>query len=334
MWKAIVGFVLVIFPNISQAAGLVPCGGSGEPACQFCHVAELISTVAGWLAAVLGTLAAIMIIIMGLRLVASGGDAAAKTQARRVISNVIIGYIILLSGWLLVNQVLRIIANDSVNATWNTVQCSVQPVAQSYSRPTASGDSATDLPPAAVASRVAAISSSGSLQTDIANAAAAAGISDPDDVNTLRALISQESSNCTNRTGPATDYGTAYGCGQLLVSTARELDPSLRGLSDSEVAARLRDDNAYNLTLSARYYNQLLNRYGGDTDLALAAYNGGYSANEPSRDCPGLRRWQCVWDSPGCYGTSRTDCARNEGPNSYAQTRHYVSNINAIADGL
>ena len=149
----------------------------------------------------------------------------------------------------------------------------------------------------------------------------------------LRALIAQESANCTNLVGPATAYGTAYGCGQMLVSTARGLDSSLAGLTDEQVAARLQNDNAYNLTLSARYYDQLLDRY-RDPALALAAYNGGAAANQPSADCPGLRRWQCIWDSPGCYGTGRTDCQRNEGPSSYAQTRNYVSNITNVASGL
>jgi soluble lytic murein transglycosylase-like protein len=334
MWKGLSVFLLTLFPSFVTAAGLVPCGGPGEPVCQFCHVVQLVTTVSGWLVAVLGTLAAIVIVVMGLRLVTSGGDVAAKTQARRVISNVLVGYVILLSGWLIINQVLRMLANNTVSSSWNTIQCVAQPVAQAYSRPTASGDSAAPLSSTDVTGRVAAIASSGSLQADIAAAAAAAGIRNPDDVKTLKALISQESGNCTNKVGPATAFGTAYGCGQMLIGTARGLDPSLSGLSDADVAARLRDDNAYNLTLSAKYYNQLLNRYNGQSDLALAAYNGGYAANQPSNDCPGQRRWQCVWDSPGCYGTGRTDCARNEGPSSYAQTRHYVSNINAVAEGL
>ena len=62
-----------------------------------------------------------------------------------------------------------------------------------------------------------------------------------------------------------------------------------------------------------------------NVDLALAAYNGGAGANSPSSDCPGQKRWQCVWDSPGCYNTGKTDCTPNTG---YIETRNYVKNIN------
>lgn len=321
-------------PMLIIAAGLVPCGGPGEEACQACHAVLLISIVVRYLVMILGTVAAIMIAVSGLRLVVSVGDAGAKAKAKSMISSLIIGYVIVLAGWMLIDIGLKALLSSATYGVWNVIQCTAQPTAIAWSRPTASGDNASTLPPGAVSSRVAAITSSGSLQTDIANAALAAGITDPAQVNTLKALISQESSNCKNKVGPATASGVAYGCGQMLVSTARTLDSSLSGLSDAEVAAKLENDNAYNLTLSAKYYNQLLTRYANDTDLALAAYNGGGAANQPSVDCPGQRRWQCVWDSPGCYETGRTDCLKNEGADSYAQTRNYVTNITNIASKL
>ena len=337
MWKVYALAVLMATPMLIMAAGLVPCGGPGEDPCQTCHVVQLISLVVQYLVMILGVVVAILIMVSGIRLAVSVGDAGAKTKAKSMISSLLIGYVIVLAGWLLIDLGLRALLDSATYGVWNVIQCTAQPNAQPWSRPTASGDNASTLPPTAVASRVAAITSSGSLQGDIAAAAAAAGITDPAQVNTLRALISQESSNCQNRVGPATASGVAYGCGQMLVSTARTLDSGLAGLSDAEVAARLQNDNAYNLTLSARYYDQLLDRYAGQPDqtqLALAAYNGGPGANQPSVDCPGQRRWQCVWDSPGCYGTGQTNCERNEGPNSYAQTRNYVSNITNIAAGL
>lgn len=336
MGKVFFAAVLYAIPQVILAAGLVPCGGPGEPECQSCHVVQLISQVLSWLAVVLGVLAAIMIVVSGLRMVLSVGAVSAKEAAKKTISNMLIGYVIVLAGWMLVDTVMKMLLDETgpTYGVWNEVQCVNQPYAIQWSRTTASGDNTTTLPPAAVESRVSAIASSGSLQTDIANAAAAAGITDPQKVKILQGLISQESSNCTNKVGPATGSGTAYGCGQMLVSTARTLDPSLKGLSDAEVAKKLTDNNTYNITLSAKYFDQLLDRFGNNTNLALAAYNGGPGANQPSADCPGLKRWQCVWDSPGCYNTGKTDCKKNEGPDSYAQTRNYVANINAIADKI
>ncbi len=326
--------LITIIPHELFAAGLVPCGGPGEDPCQTCHVIQLVTNILNWLGVVLGILVVIFIIIAGLYLVVSTGNVSAKTTARLLIAKVLTGYIIFLAGWMLVDTGLKILLSDATYGAWNAIQCVAQPTSQAWSRTTASGDNATDLTAPQVEARVEAIESSGSLQTDITNAATAAGITELEKIKAFRALISQESSNCTNKVGPATAYGTAYGCGQLLTTTARSLDSAGGSLSDAELAAKLRDDDVYNLTLSARYFNQLLGKYGGNIDLALAAYNGGPTANLSSSDCPGLRRWQCVWDSPGCYGTGKTDCTPNAGPNSYEQTRHYVSNINAIADGL
>jgi hypothetical protein len=334
MWNYFVITGLALFPNLVSAAGLVPCGGKGEDPCQMCHVVQLIDSVAGWLVAVLGIVAAIMIIAAGLRLVMSMGNTSAVTAAKKIMINMFVGYLIVLSGYLLVDFGLKSLVDSSTYGTWKSIQCLAQPVAQEWSRPTASGANAAVYNASDVSSAVAAIGSSGSLETDIKNAALAAGITDPTKVKILQALIAQESSNCVNKVGPPTSSGTAYGCGQMLVSTARTLDPGLKGLSDAEVAEKLQNDNTYNLGVSAKYYDQLLDKYSGNTSLALAAYNGGPGANQASNDCPGLKRCQCVWDSPGCYGTSNTSCTKNEGPNSYAQTRNYVSNITVVADRL
>jgi hypothetical protein len=343
MYKVYLTAVLFSLPIIVSAAGLVPCGGPGESPCQFCHTVLLVENISGWLVAVLGVIAAIVIAVMGLRLAASTGDTSAVGQVKKVIANIIVGYMILLGGWFLVDFGLKLLVNVTVYDKWDAdvIECVNQPTSQRSARPSAvAGNNDHNFNGAEVSSSVAAINSSGNLQADIQAAAAAAGITDPAEINTLRALISQESSNCTNKTGPETSFGTAYGCGQILVNTARGLDPSLNTMTDAEVAKKLVNDDAYNLTLSAKYYGQLLNKYENETDLALAAYNGGFAANQASADCPatgnseGLRKWECVWDSPGCHGTGETDCMSNEGANSYAQTRHYVSNINAVAGEL
>jgi hypothetical protein len=331
MWKVFLGVILFTLPNLAFAAGLVPCGGAGEDPCQTCHLVKLISLVSGWLVVILGILATIMIVVSGLRLVTSVGNASAKEAAKKTLVNLFIGYAIILSGWMLVDLGLKTLLTDATYGVWNVVQCTAQPFSQAWSRPTASGDNSSVLPPAAVASRISAIATSGSLQTDIKNAATAAGITNQDQINDLRALISQESSNCTNVVGPITSQGRAYGCGQITIPLAKELDPSLKNLTEEQIVKKLQTDNSYNLALSAKNYSNLLNKFGGETDLALAAYNGGPGANQASQDCPGQKRWQCVWDSPGCYNTGQTNCTPNKG---YIETRNYVKNINTIADKL
>lgn len=116
-------------PVVMQAAGLVPCGGPGEPACQTCHVIELVNGTVSWLVVFLGTVAAIIIVYAGFKLVTSGGNGHAMGEAKSMINNMIIGYVIVLAGWLLVDTGMKMLLTDGETAlgVWNQVACTTQP---------------------------------------------------------------------------------------------------------------------------------------------------------------------------------------------------------------
>ncbi len=321
MWKVYLTLVLLSLPTVTFGAdvgGLVPCDGASFDTCESCDFILLVDNIFTWLGTVLGIIFVLIVIVMGLRLVSSMGGVDAKTQARRVISNAIVGYIIFLACWFAIDFFMKLMVNDGNYSFRDEFQCTSQVVAEKASRLSASGyndhvlsdTEIKNIPPA-----------TGVVATDIANAAAANGITDPKQLALFKALIAQESTNCTNKVSPA----QAYGCGQITIPTAKTLDPSLRGLTDEQIKQKLINDDAYNLDLSAKNLNALNARYKGDTDLVLAGYNGGLGANLASKDCPGLKRWQCVWDSPGCYNTTKTSCTPNTG---YIETRNYVTNIN------
>jgi soluble lytic murein transglycosylase-like protein len=324
LYAIIIG-ILIVFPIWVYSAGLVPCGGYDEEPCQTCHVVELISNVVNWLIVILGFLAALVIIYAGARLVTSSGNTSEVQKAKSIFSNFIIGYVIVLAAWLIIDYGLKSLVDNSEIGPWNTISCIQQEeITQkevefiNLQNVTASGFNSSTFTPAQINTAASTIASSGDVRAMTEAAARQAGLSG-DQVKIFVALVYQESSMCRNMVSPA----GALGCGQLLLSTALQLDPTA-------TRERLLNDNAYNLMLSARYYAQQLSRF-GETRLALAAYNGGPGANQPSRDCPGLRRWECVWDSPGCYNTSRTDCVRNTG---YIETRNYVTNITSTAARL
>jgi uncharacterized membrane protein YhdT len=275
-------------------------------------VVDLTNNVIGWLVAILGVIAAIVIAWAGIKLVTAGGNQSAMETAKSMMANIFIGYVIVLAGWLLIDFGLKVLLNQGDFGVWNSISCVVQPVAIEnpwVSRPTASGANATSFSAGDVILNVAGIASAGAVRSMAEAAARAAGITDPLQIKTYVALISQESSMCRNKVGPATAYGTAYGCGQMLLSTARGLDPAA-------TADRLINDDAYNLSLSARYYAQQMLRYGGNIRLTLASYNGGDKANQDSTRCPGQLSWECTLNS------------------GYQQTRNYVSNIQQVAAGL
>ena len=136
MKKLLFGLVLCcslfLLPAATQAAGLVPCGGAPpELPCQSCDVVQLENNIVGWLVMILGILAAIVIVYAGVKLVTSGGNQHAMEEAKSMISNIIIGYLIVLAAWLVIDYGLKALLNTGTFGVWNEVQCLDQRVAAS-----------------------------------------------------------------------------------------------------------------------------------------------------------------------------------------------------------
>jgi hypothetical protein len=128
MQMAVIFLVVGFFaPMTAAAGGLIPCGGDGQAQCQTCDVVKLMDNLIDWLIAILSIVAAILIAYAGVRLVLSVGDASAKEFAKRSISNVIIGYVLLLACWLLVDTAVKFLLSDQAYGTWNQIQCTEQP---------------------------------------------------------------------------------------------------------------------------------------------------------------------------------------------------------------
>jgi Type IV secretion system pilin len=134
MKKILFGLVLCsslfLMPRATHAAGLVPCGGAPpEQPCQSCDVVQLENNVVGWLVVILGVLAAIVIVYAGVKLVTSGGNQHAMEEAKSMINNIIIGYLIVLSAWLVIDYGLKALLDTGTFGVWNEVKCEQQQVA-------------------------------------------------------------------------------------------------------------------------------------------------------------------------------------------------------------
>jgi hypothetical protein len=116
---------------VSAQQGLVPCGRVGQEDCQTCHVVQLVSGVNAWLVGILSIVATIMFVIAGFKLVTSNGNPSALQDAKNMIINVAIGFVIVLAAWLLLDLFMKSLLSDSQQGLgpWNQISCVDQPVA-------------------------------------------------------------------------------------------------------------------------------------------------------------------------------------------------------------
>ena len=120
--------VLFLFPSLTRSAGLVSCepqvlNGKIVDECGFCQVGELIKNVADWIGMVSGFVVVLIIIYAGLKMVYSVGNVSAKTDARRLISTAVIGYMIVLGAWILVDTLLKFAIPGSSYGINNPLLC-------------------------------------------------------------------------------------------------------------------------------------------------------------------------------------------------------------------
>mgnify|MGYP001461767890 CR=1 FL=1 len=130
--RLVIAFTVALLPSLTYAAGLVPCGGPTEPPCQGCYFALLLSNVLTWLVGILFLVFAIMLVVAGYRLVTSAGNTQAREGAKKLIVNGFIGFVIVLSAWLLIDFVMKQLLSSGTSSIatygpWNSISCVTQP---------------------------------------------------------------------------------------------------------------------------------------------------------------------------------------------------------------
>lgn len=95
-----------------DGSGLVTCEG---PDCNWCSVVSMVNRIITWLIAFLSVVAVGVMVIAGFRMVTSGGDKAAWQSGKSMFTNVVIGIIIVLSAWLIVDTTLSVLTGKGIN---------------------------------------------------------------------------------------------------------------------------------------------------------------------------------------------------------------------------
>jgi len=115
----VVGLFGLFMPGVVATAAepglwqLSQCSGTD---CSACNVVHLANGIIKWLIGILFVLSAGLIAVAGIRLVTSGGNQSTLDAAKDMFTNAIIGFIIILSAWLIVDTVMRALVGNPKNA--------------------------------------------------------------------------------------------------------------------------------------------------------------------------------------------------------------------------
>lgn len=134
--------VLALFvPEVVSAQNpLVSCDGFVGNAggdCNFCHFVEMINRIILWLVGVLFVIFAVLMVVAGFKLVTSGGNQAALDSAKSMLTNAIIGMIIVFAAWFIVDSIMKaLLPKQNINGVeeaviqgfgpWNQIKCTTQ----------------------------------------------------------------------------------------------------------------------------------------------------------------------------------------------------------------
>jgi len=106
-------------------ARLVPdCGATG---CTWCNLMQMFSNIVNFMLYIIFPIAAAMIVIGGISIMTAAGSPAKISKGREIITAAIIGLIIALFSYLIIDTIIKIIATgwNGIEGLepWNTLKC-------------------------------------------------------------------------------------------------------------------------------------------------------------------------------------------------------------------
>ena len=139
---AICATMAIPFLVSAQAGGLVPCSG---PECNTCHVVAMANNVMNWLITFLSVIAVIGFVISGFQLVTSQGNPGAMSAAKARFTNVVIGIVLVLASWLIVDTLMLGLTGTGMEI-WGTVECKASQIETDSTGNNPGADQSTNFP--------------------------------------------------------------------------------------------------------------------------------------------------------------------------------------------
>jgi hypothetical protein len=90
-----------------EGSGIAQLSGCTGLDCSACNVVDMANGLITWLIGILFVVFALLLAIAGVKLVTSGGNHHALDEAKSSFMNAIIGFIIILAAWLIVDTIMR-----------------------------------------------------------------------------------------------------------------------------------------------------------------------------------------------------------------------------------
>lgn len=117
---------IALMPLFVNAAGLVPCGGPNEVECTSCHLLVLAQNVLQFALKIAFLIVIGYIVYGGFRWIFSLGKEENLEAGQKIILNAIIGLIIILTAWIIVNTVfwaIKEMGGEDYTGTWYHIKC-------------------------------------------------------------------------------------------------------------------------------------------------------------------------------------------------------------------
>ncbi len=116
---------LFLVPSFAfaQSGGFVPCDGVNPP-CELCHLAVIIGRMSRFIIITMMVVTFLLIGYTALQMASGNGAPDADGPLRKTVQSIIIGFIIILAGWIIVDTVVKLLVGQAGNiGLWNEIEC-------------------------------------------------------------------------------------------------------------------------------------------------------------------------------------------------------------------
>ncbi len=109
-------FFFLPFLVLAVGDGIVPCKDSS---CSICDLVELAQNIINFLVMAAASIATALFVYAGILYIFAGGDKEKISKAHSIFFNVVVGFVIVLAAWLIVDLVMTVLLDQSFS--WHSM---------------------------------------------------------------------------------------------------------------------------------------------------------------------------------------------------------------------